>query len=420
MPKPHTTASRSRKRASQPPTARQLAEAKAIARALADSLRAVVDAPVALPKGASALSPRLKVSRVIISRIQNALKKHDALETMQRLPGPESLRVFVTAMGRHGVAAARVKPALAAIERFRVLIREDFGTRDRLHAAICAEAPSMTTRLELLSRQRLFAAMREMRGGEAEAWVAAHMLAPDRDDPMKLNARILQGFVGLRQMRTDVSVYFDFMPAEEPSGASTVSKGRSGLEEFYANPPARLEVDEVGSRKIFRLAPERLGKGSVCDVLSITRIAGAIPRFARSPGRRNASFALIKTPVKVLHLDILLPGELTDGSAPELFVFMPGPRCCTNVNDRLEDLDRVTVPEQVEVLESGAERFEVAAVPNYRGMVAKMARELGYDLDAMRVHRVSVAYPPFGYEFVSAFRLKPDPGAEGGTGVKRR
>lgn len=93
-----------------------------------------------------------------------------------------------------------------------------------------------------------------------------------------------------------------------------------------------------------------------------------------------------------------------------------GPRCCTNVNDRLDDLDRVPVPERVEVLESGADRFDVPDVPNYCRMLAKMADELGQDLDAMRVHRVRVAYPPFGYEFVSTFRLRSEPEAAVGDG----
>jgi hypothetical protein len=76
------------------------------------------------------------------------------------------------------------------------------------------------------------------------------------------------------------------------------------------------------------------------------------------------------------------------------------------VNDRIDDLDRVDVSERIGVLDSGLGRFEVPAVPNYRRMLEKMARELGQDLDAMRVHRLSVAYPPFGHEFVSTFRLR--------------
>jgi hypothetical protein len=385
-----------------------LADVEEVGRALAHALEQVVSAPAARAHGASALSVRLKFSRVLISRILNALKSEEPLETLQLLPGPETLRTFVSRMGRLGVAAARVKAALRAIDRFDALIRDGFGTRGKLNAAICSHAPSMRSRQEHASRQRVFAGMRELRGGEAEAWLATHMLAPARDDPSKLNARILQGFVGLRQLRTDTTVYFDFMPAEEPSGAQPSAAGGSGLEEFYANPPARLESNEIDGRKVFRVAPGQIGKGFLCDMLSLTRIAGAIPRFARSPGRRTGSFALIKTPVKVLHLDIILPAELTDGSAPELFVFVPGPRSCTNVNDRIDDLDRADVPERIEVLDSGQGRFEVPAVPNYRRMLEKMAGELGQDLDAMRILRLSVAYPPFGYEFVSTFRLRSE------------
>ena len=402
---------RPRAKQSPPPQGqtRSLAEAKTVGRALADALKRVVDSPARVPTSPSALAPRLKFSRVLISRILNALKCDGPLATLQLLPGPESLRTFVKGMGRLGVAAARVKAALDAIDRFDTLVREGFGTRSKLNAAICSHAPSMQSRLELGSRQRVFAGMSELRGGEADAWVAAHMLAPDRDDPSKLNARILQGFIGLRQLRLDTTVYFDFMPAEGPSGTQPSALSEGGLEPWYSNPPARLEIEEIGGRKVIRLAPGQIGKNFLCDMLSLTRIPGALTRFARSPGRRIGSFALIKTPVKLLHLDIILPGELTDGSAPELFVFAPGPRSCTNVNDRIDDLDRVTVPETVEVLASGSERFEVRAVPNYRHILAKMAEELGYDLDAMCVHRVSVAYPPFGHEFVSTFRLRSAP-----------
>jgi len=384
------------------------AKVEEVGRALAHALERVVSAPPARPHGASALSVRLKFSRVLISRILGALRSEEPLETLQLLPGPETLRTFVSRMGRLGVAAARVKAALRAIDRFDALIRDGFGTRGKLNAAICSHAPSMRSRQELTCRQRVFAGMRELRGGEAEVWLATHMLAPARDDPSKLNACILQGFIGLRQLRTDTTVYFDFMSSEEPSSAHSAAADGSGLEEFYANPPARIETTEVDGRKVSRLAPGQIGKDFLRDMLSLARIAGAMPRLARSPGRRAGSFALIKTPVKLLHLDIILPAELTDGSAPELFVFAPGPRNCTNVNDRIDDLDRADVPERIEVLDSGRGRFEVPAVPNYRRMLEKMAGELGQDLDAMRILRLSVAYPPFGYEFVSTFRLRSE------------
>ncbi|MFZ9882766.1 MAG: hypothetical protein ACO3QC_15355, partial [Phycisphaerales bacterium] len=92
--------------------ATSLAEATAVGEALSQALGRVVDSPARVPTGASALSARLKFSRVLISRILNALKREDPLETLQLLPGPESLRTFASGMGRLGVAAPRVKAAL--------------------------------------------------------------------------------------------------------------------------------------------------------------------------------------------------------------------------------------------------------------------------------------------------------------------
>jgi hypothetical protein len=387
-----------------------LAEAEEIGRELVRTLGRVIDAPGTRPSRPSGLAVSLDFNRVLISRIVNSLKCEDPLEALQRLPGPESLRGFAAGMGRIGVAASRVKEALAAIDRFETLIRDRYGTRGKLNAAICSHAPSMQRRLELENRQRVFAGMRELRGFEAETWLSTSIVFPHREDPSKLNVLLLQGFIGLRQLRSDLPIYFDFMlvgtRGAEPQAVADIPTASVGLEDLYTNPPADTEILEVDGRKVYRLAQEQVGKDVVCDMLSFVCVPGFMPRYANPEGRRMGPFALIKAPVKTLHFDILLAEGLVDGSDPELFVFSPGPQTGANVNDRVNSLDRVSVPERVEVVPPGPGRFEVPAVPNYRQMLDRIARAAGQDLDAMRVHRLSVAHPPFGFEFVSTFRLR--------------
>lgn len=405
MPRPSKTS-----RPADAPNGDPLAEAGEIAAGLVDSIKAVLKGAGKTPIGASSLAPRLDFNRVLISRILNAVKCDDPLEALQRLPGPESLRGFVTGMGRIGVPATRVKAALRVIDRFDALISDRYGTRSALNAAICSHAPSMQRRLELESRQRVFAGMRELRGFEAETWLSTSIVFPHRDDPSKLNVLLLQGFIGLRQLRSDLPIYFDFMLVGRggpvPEAVADVPIASVGLEDLYANPPAETEILEVDGRKAYRLSQEQVGKDVVCDMLSFLRVPGFMPRYANPEGRRMGPFALIKAPVKTLHFDILLADGLVDGSDPELFVFSPGPQTGVNVNDRVNSLDRVAVPERVEVVPPGPGRFDVPSVPNYRRMLDRIARAAGQDLDAMRVHRLSVAYPPFGFEFVSTFRLR--------------
>lgn len=375
----------------------------------------------AIPGGAvgpTALASRLGSSRVLVSRTLNAIASEDPLVTMQRVPGPETLRAIVKSAGKAGAPAKHVAAALRAIDRFGILIRGKHGTRSALNAAICANAPSMQRRQELESRQRVFQGMRELRGVEAEAWLSASIVVPDRDDASRLTVLMLQGFVALRRLRLDVPVIFDFLAVGEPGAAPRsvmdVPPGSIGLEDLYAHSPAPLELTEVGGQKAYRLAQDQLGKHAVSDMLSVVHMPRCVPRYASAERRLLGPFALPKTPVRSLVFDILLAEDVADGSAPELLVFSPGPRAGLNVNERVRDIDRVEVPERVEVLPPAPGRFDLPEVPNYRKILGRLAVPLGHDVDALRLHRVKVPYPLFGYEFVSTFRLPAAPGAAGG------
>lgn len=113
--------------------------------------------------------------------------------------------------------------------------------------------------------------------------------------------------------------------------------------------------------------------------------------------------------MRTLLFDVLVaPGVLAD-SPPELFAYAPSYRGGANVNDRSRDIDRVAVPEEIEVFAPGSANFETPAVPNYRRILERIAMPLQVDLGELRVHRLQVQYPPFGYQFVSAFRLPDAP-----------
>lgn len=392
-----------------------LAEAAAIGADLADSIRAVVESCPGVSLGPSAIAGRLGLNRPLVSRTLGSIRCDDPLEMLQRIPGPETLRSIVTAMGKEGVAAARVKSALRSIDRFDDLIRDRYGTRSTFNAAICAHAPAMQRRLESESRQRVFAGMRELRGFEADAWFSSNLLVPDRDDPTRITVFVVQGFIGLRQLRPDIPVTFDFAPRGEGEAApERLTEGTAArsmeLVDLCTNPPARLELAEDRGRKVYRLAQEQLGKDVAYDMLSFMRAPRCMPRFAGADGRLTGPFALAQAPVKTLLFDILLADGLDDGSAPELFVFAPGLRAGIDVNDRAHDIDRVEVTERIEVLPPSPDRFDVPEVPNYAQMVERMAGLAGHDLDSLRLHRLHVDYPPFGFEFVSSFRLRRAPG----------
>ena len=392
-----------------------LSVAREVGEALTGSLRKVVSSIPEAPAGPSALAMHLGVSRVLMSRTLNAIASKDPLDALQRLPGPETLRGIVSAAAEAGAPAGKAAQATRAIEAFAALIRESFGTRGALNAAICADQPAMQRRLEYESRQRVFKGMRELRGVEAETWLSSSVVVLDPEDPAKLTVMMLQGFIALRRLRLDVPVSFAFETVGAMGslmrGAEDVPTSALHLEDLYTNVPAPLELTEHAGQKIYHLRADLVGKDAVSDMLSVVHMHGWRSRYGIPDRPLTGPFAQPPAPVKTLVFDVIIAPGIVSDAAPELFAYAPSYRGGANVNDRTRDIDRVRVPERVEVFAPGQADFELPEAPNYRQMVERMCGKLGTSADRMLVHRVRVPYPPFGYQFVNTFQLPEAPGA---------
>lgn len=390
-----------------------LSDASAVGARLARSLRAVLVESTGAGNR-TALAGKLGVSRVLLSRTLTAIQESSPLETLHRLPGPETLRGLVQAAQECGAPASRVNPALRSIDRFERLIRDTFGTRGALNAAICSTRPSMARRHEYENRFRVFKGMRELRGAQAQTWLSVTLFDLDPGDPTKLCATIIQGFLGLRRLRLDVPIVFTVEALGNPTpteGALPPPTGGLGLEDFFLNPPAPLIEERLGEQRRFRLDSEALGKRSLTDMLAVARIPLWRSRWLNRERPLSGSFAVTTTPAKHLHCDVLAPPGILGDAPPELFAYLPTAHGAANPNDRSRDIDRMEMPERAERVEGGLERFDVSEVPNYRQMLERLVAGTGHDLSSMRVHRLRIPYPLFGATFVNSFSLPAEPTA---------
>ena len=335
------------------------------------------------------------------------------LDTLQRVPGPETLRGIVEAAVAQGAPQPTADAAIDAIEQFSRIIRDSFGTRAALNAAISANQPDMQRRLELDSRYRVFKGMRELRGVEAATWLSTTFVTPNKGNPEILSATMLQGFIALRRLRSDVPVTFAFDAIGEVANARTdavnIPSSTLSLEDLYTNKPAALDLDTMGGKMMYRLRQSGLGKHALTDMLAIVRLPEWRSRYARPERPLVGPFAQPNAPVKLLVFDMLAPvGTFTD-EFPLLSVYAPSMRGAANPNDAWRDIDRAAVPETVEIYQARNHSFELPEVPNYRQMLARVAGELGQDLNALQLYRVRMAYPVFGFQFVMSLHLPPAP-----------
>ena len=255
---------------------------------LSRSLREVIGAIPGVEHKPTALANRLGMSRVILSRLLGAVTREDSFEVLQRVPGPESLRRLTTAARGCGVEESKVRLAEGAIDEFAALIREEFGTRGSLHAAVSTRRPELEKRFGVASRYQVYKGMRAILGVEAETWLNCMIFTPTPGDEELVTVTSIDGPLGLRRLRPDIQVH---ITCGSPSGGDlAVTTGPVTLEEFYTHRAADVETLKEGPRLVHRLVDGRLGRRAVVDMLGLGFNPSASRRYSAPVARALFTF----------------------------------------------------------------------------------------------------------------------------------
>ncbi len=379
-------------------------DVEATALSLVNSLRAIVASTSPQPPSPTHLANRLGLSRVTISKLLGSLDQSTLFDTLERIPGPDSLRDFVQSTSRINTPPALIASAVASIDRFETLIRDHFGTRDALHAAIGSQSASLRSRIDIAARGDVFKGLRQVLGMEAETWLTAMFFVPNATEPEWASVTTIHGAIGMRRLRPDAQVYFTFGPPfHEPGCEPELSKSPVSLQEHYTNEPASLEVSMSGSQLRHRLIGDRLGKNAKADMLAVSHSVRGSRRFSAPESKLRGISIFVDTPVRMLVADAIVHRDVFPDSEPELLVYNPGARGPANPNDSSRDADRVPTGEPVVQMPNNAQRFDLDEVPNYRRMVESVSRQIGCSLSDFRVYRLRLAYPVPCFQHVIAF-----------------
>lgn len=390
--------------------ARLETEVKPLARELERSLRALLQAIPGGPHKPTSLARRVGMNRVLASKLLNAIARDDPFEVLQHIPGPESLRVVTDAAARMGVAEPQVDRANQAIEQFARLIREQFGTRSALNAAISPQTAGLQQHFEHASRYQVFEGMRRILGVEADTWLTCMMFTPVASDEEALAVTTIHGALGMRRLRPDVDVHFTFgAPNQELGDSRDLSSSPIVLDEFCTHKPATLDSRITRGQLVHRLVDDALGRQAVLDMLAVSHNARGSRRYATPERPRGGAALFVDVPVKMLIFDALVHDEVFPGAAPELRVYNPGPRGPANPNDPFRDIDRIDVLERAVDLGKSDARFALTEVPHYADMIDRVCAELGFQASRFRVCRVRMPYPVHAFQFVMAFAAPTKP-----------
>lgn len=379
-------------------------------------MRALLDAIPGGPHSPTRLAAELRMSRVIVSRLVNAVRRRSLVEVMEAMPGPESLRGAVSGAAKLGVDRHIIDEARGAVDDFAALIREGFGTRAALHAAVGGRSHALRPRVDHAGRADAFRGMRQILGVEARTWLTAMWFAPSPRDAETVVVTTLHGTIGLRKLRADMQVYFTFGPPQSGSDhiatARDLSRGEVMLTDLYTHRPAELENEMIAGQLRYRLVTDKIGKREVSDMLAVSHDAKGSRRYGTADAPYRGASVFVDVPSRALICDMIVHRDLFAGASPQLLVYNPGPRGPANPNDRARDFDRVTttdMPAEIPLSAGCADHLTVSDVPNYTQMVQRVCGKIGADINDFRIYRLRLVYPVISFQYVLAFVAPPPP-----------
>ncbi|UCD75862.1 MAG: hypothetical protein JSV91_02875 [Phycisphaerales bacterium] len=382
------------------------------------TLRAVLAILPGSPHRPADLVQLLGLNRDISSRILKATGSSDPLEVVHVIPGPEPLRSVLRAASRKSVEPQLITEAEDAVRRFDLLIRHEAGTRRALDAIISASLPNARERFELASRQAIFKGVSQLRGAQAETWLSSTLIHPSAEDPAHHDVALLHGALGMQRLRPGVTVKFTYRELVVPEDGEDESAeeeapllGSLKVDQFFINPPARLDAHQAGKVMNYTLAEDCLGPRSVADMLVVDHHPAVLDRYVLpGPRRKKGTFVAPDIPVKTLIFDALLHEDAYPGSEAELVVFEMGSEGMAQVNDPTRDIDRVDVRESIEFLGRDLRRFYANELATYTEMLLHICRRYGWDPASFRGYRCRIQYPPASWQVCMSFEppMPPD------------
>lgn len=367
---------------------------------LGDVLRAIPDCSARPTDIARALG----VSRVMVSRLQGSIKKSNPVETLTRIPGPETLRSIARAAQKSGVPSAQVSPALKAVDRFDKLIRQQYGTRAALNAALSDANADTREKFEQASRYQVFKGMSQILGVQSNIWLTCMMLTPGKSGEHAVDVSTIHGTSGLRRLRPDMPIHFIYgIPPKYKDRRQSPKREHIDISAFLTHTAAPLEVVEANGQIINTFAPELGGKDDLYDMLAEVYIPGGSGRYA-APGRTKRGTTVIPdVPVVTLVSDVIIYGDIFEGITPELYVYNTMPKGGADIEDPQRDVDRVETNDAIEDLGSGLANLEIGDIPKYTDMVRYLCEKNGYAPEKFRTHRLQVQYPVYGFQYSIAY-----------------
>lgn len=358
----------------------------------------------------------LGINRGLSWRLTRMVRESDATLVASDVPGAQSMARFFEACRMRGAPQSAIDSATNAMDQFEAAISACSGDRKTLAMLMANRGDKARAEAEKV-RRTLFEGACGVWGVQAQTRFVTVFVFPSPEDPAKLDAGHVTGFVGFRRLS----------PKAWPLSYEAVHKSTGAVAPFVKEPldpvgndegrlqlmkqfcrPATPDIRVVmgGDYKRFELAAGPVGNEGLTTCVFGTRLRRLYPRYSATPD--TAGFlVLMSTPVERVLFDMFIHRDL-DVEVPraQLLDRLGFP----HANDESQ-FERQSLPivETPQVLPAGLAGVLHAHIPWYPAMVEDVTTRLGVSIHDFSGSRFEMSYPPISTTLRRYLELKPEP-----------
>lgn len=371
--------------------------------------------------GADPTSPqdvarKLKLNKTLTWNVSRLMQAADELAAVAHVPGASSLEKVIQATVKHGASADAVAKAKAAVRDFDSMIRTQAGDRPTLDLIIDGAGSTSNGRLEL-SRKLAFRGNSGLYGVQARTRVVTNFVAPNPEDPSRLDIVTVSGYIDFRRLRPNVR-WPIFMarrwgtaetnaggPRWEPIEPSDQAEiGFPVMPSFLRGNVPRITRAITAEGRDFVLENGPVGNEGSFDCFWGEILRAGVARGGSAQDETGEFGATLAAPAETLLMDVIAHDELDFVLKPSLLVFghifahgQP--------TGKEDDPSLLPIQQEIRALTGAPPLVNTPAVPNYAKLASKVYERMNWDPKRFRGVRLTLDYPPLGSNVILRFLL---------------
>lgn len=371
--------------------------------------------------GADPLKPqdasrRFGVNKTLTWNIAKVIEGTDPIPTLQNVPGTSAIGQLLRAMEKAGADTGAVDRVRAAADDLDRAAKIHFGDRATLDLIIDGARPDSADHLDR-SRKLAFRGNSGLWGVQAKTRLMTVFLAPNPDDPDRLDMAIVRGFIGLRRLRSEVRWPIFHLRGWGGEDQRMQATQWEPLEDGPADRPASpllrrfgnvdpSDIEEVRTEQglNYLLAPGPIGNTAAVDCFVGDCARSVAARHATEQDTTGEFGATISAPTERLIFDIVAHQSCAFALSPEVRSY--GGLFMSPVEDsEPADLLPIPIPQSPMPLPGSPPTLTTPHVPDYAELAGFVHGSMGWTPSEFRGCRLEVTHPPMGSSILLRFQL---------------